>query len=49
MRLLLFIFLLAGVLPLFAQDADALRHFDYDHKASPDLREVGVEQRTGPH
>jgi dienelactone hydrolase len=45
MRLLLFIFLLAGVLPLFAQDADVLRHFDYDHKTSPDLREVGVEQR----
>jgi hypothetical protein len=46
MRLLLFMFLLAGVLPLFAQDADVLRHFDYDHKASLDLREVGVEQRT---
>jgi dienelactone hydrolase len=45
MRLLLFIFLLAGVLPLFPQDADVLRHFDYDHKASLDLREVGVEQR----
>jgi dienelactone hydrolase len=45
MRLLLSIFLLAGVLPLCAQDPDILRRFDYDHKASLDVREVGVEQR----
>ena len=45
MRLLLSIFMLAGVVPLFAQDADVLRHFDYDHKASLDVREVGVEHR----
>ncbi|HWY56429.1 MAG TPA: hypothetical protein VNZ03_18330 [Terriglobales bacterium] len=45
MRLLLSIFMLAGVVPLFAQDADLLRHFDYDHKASLDVREVGVEHR----
>jgi dienelactone hydrolase len=45
MRLLLSILMLAGVVPLFAQDADLLRHFDYDHKASLDVREVGVEHR----
>jgi dienelactone hydrolase len=29
----------------FAQDADLLRHFDYDQKAPLDLQESGVEQR----
>jgi len=45
MQLLLSAILLAAVLPLFAQDTDVLRHFDYDQKASLDLREVGVEHR----
>ena len=45
MRLLLSIFLLTAVLPLFAQDKDVLRRFDYDHKASLDVREAGVERR----
>jgi dienelactone hydrolase len=31
--------------PVFAQDAEALRHFDYDQKAPLGLKEVGVEQR----
>lgn len=30
---------------LFAQDADLLRHFDYDQKAPLDIQEAGVEQR----
>ena len=30
---------------LFAQDADLLRHFDYDQKAPLDIKEAGVEQR----
>jgi dienelactone hydrolase len=30
---------------LFAQDADLLRHFDYDQKAPLDLKEAGVEHR----
>jgi dienelactone hydrolase len=42
---LFFTILLAGVLPLFAQNADVLRRFDYDQKASLDVREIGVEQR----
>jgi dienelactone hydrolase len=29
----------------FAQDADVLRHFDYDQKAPLDIREAGVEHR----
>jgi dienelactone hydrolase len=33
------------VLPLFAQDADLLRHFDYDQKAALDIQEAGVEHR----
>ena len=45
MQLLLFAILLAAVLPLFAQDADVLRHFDYDQKAAVDLQEIGVEHR----
>jgi len=40
------LFLLA-VLPLFAQDAALLRHFDYDQKAPLDTKEAGVEHR-GP-
>lgn len=43
MRKLLLAFLLCFVLPLFAQDADLLRHFDYDQKAPLDLQEIGVE------
>lgn len=38
------IWLLAGV-PLFTQDADLLRHFDYDQKAPLGIQEVGVEHR----
>src|SRR5580693_2948320 len=45
MQLLLFAILLAAVLPLFAQDADVLRHFDYDQKAAAALQEIGVEHR----
>jgi len=45
MQLLLSAILLAAVLPLFAQDTDVLRHFDYDQKASLDLQEIGVEHR----
>jgi hypothetical protein len=30
---------------LFAQDAELLRHFDYDSKAPLDVQEAGVEQR----
>ena len=45
MQLLLFAILLAAVLPLFAQDTDVLRHFDYDQKAAVDLQEIGVEHR----
>jgi len=32
-------------LPLPAQDAEMLRHFDYNRKASLDIQEAGVEQR----
>jgi dienelactone hydrolase len=45
MQLLHSAILLATVLPLFAQDTNVLRHFDYDQKASLDLQEVGVERR----
>ena len=45
MQLLPSAILLAAVLPLFAQDTDVLRHFDYDQKASLDLQEIGVEHR----
>lgn len=37
--------LLIAALPLLAQDADLLRHFDYDPKAPLDFQEVGVEHR----
>jgi dienelactone hydrolase len=45
MRKLQLAFLLCAVLPLFAQDADLLRHFDYDPKAPLDIQEVGVAHR----
>ena len=45
MQLLLSAILLAAVLPLFAQDTDVLRRFDYDQRASLDLQEIGVERR----
>jgi hypothetical protein len=45
MRKLQLAFLLCAVLPLFAQDADLLRHFDYDQKAPLDIQEVGVAHR----
>jgi dienelactone hydrolase len=45
MQLLLSALLLTVALLLFAQDKDALRHFDYDQKAPLDIREVGVEHR----
>ena len=34
-------------LPGFAQDADMLRHFDYDQHSSLDVKEIGVEKRGG--
>jgi hypothetical protein len=42
--------LLAGILalsalPSLAQDAELLRHFDYDQKAPLELKEIGVERR----
>ena len=45
MRKLKLATLLLAVSPLFAQDADLLRHFDYDQKASLDIQEVGVDHR----
>ena len=30
---------------LFAQDRELVRHFDYDQKASLDIKEIGIEQR----
>jgi len=45
MRKLQLATLLLAVLPLLAQDADLLRHFDYDQKAPFDTQEVGVEHR----
>lgn len=37
--------MLSAVLPLFAQDASLLRHFDYDRTAPLDIRETSVEHR----
>lgn len=37
--------LLIAAPSLFGQDADLLRHFDYDRKASLDIQETGVEHR----
>jgi dienelactone hydrolase len=45
MRLLISDILLAATFPSFAQDAELLRHFDYDQKAPLDVQEVGVEHR----
>jgi dienelactone hydrolase len=45
MRILCTVLLLTATLPLLAQDADLLRHFDYDQKAAFDMQEAGVEQR----
>jgi dienelactone hydrolase len=48
MRILLIVLLatpLTGASILLAQDAALLRHFDFDQKASLDLKESGVEHR----
>src|SRR2546426_2220387 len=37
--------LLLGASPLFAQDAELIRHFDYDQKAPLGIKEMGVERR----
>ncbi len=37
--------LLMATLPLFAQDTEVLRRFDYDQKAPLDIKEAGVERR----
>lgn len=49
LRLSQFILLL-GVLvitasPMFAQDSDLIRHFDYDREAPIGVKEIGVERR----
>jgi dienelactone hydrolase len=31
--------------PLFAQDADLIRHFDYDQKSPLNLKQIGIERR----
>ena len=45
MRLTLSLVLLIGASPLFAQDADLVRRFDYDKTAKLDGKEIGVERR----
>src|SRR5579863_5581065 len=45
MRKLSAAILFLAALPLLAQEADLLRHFDYDQKAPLDIREAGVEHR----
>ena len=45
MRLLFSTILLIVAATSSAQDAEVLRHFDYDQKAPLDVREVGIEQR----
>jgi dienelactone hydrolase len=45
MRILARIILLIVALPLLAQDAALLRHFDYDQTASLDIQEISVEHR----
>ncbi|MGA8152698.1 MAG: hypothetical protein WB952_17235 [Terriglobales bacterium] len=45
MRILCTGILLIGALPLLAQDAGLLHHFDYDQKATLDIQETGVEHR----
>jgi len=47
MQILGTVILLIAALPLVAQDADLLRHFDYDQSAALDLQEAGVEHRGG--
>jgi dienelactone hydrolase len=44
MRISLPAVLLSLCLPLSAQDTEMLRHFDYDQRASLDIKEVGVEK-----
>lgn len=39
--------LATGALPLLAQDAEMVRHFDYDSKAPLGIKELGVEHRGG--
>ena len=34
-----------SALPLLAQDAELVRHFDYDQKAALEVKEIGVERR----
>src|SRR6266480_7754458 len=36
-----------NALPLLAQDAEFIRHFDYDSKAELGIKEIGVEHRGG--
>ncbi len=43
--ILLIAVLLLCILPLFAQDAELIRHFDYDQKASLSVKEIGVAHR----
>src|SRR5579863_10309346 len=45
MRKLSAAILFLAALPLLAQEADLLRHFDYDQKAPLDIREASVEHR----
>jgi dienelactone hydrolase len=45
MRMLLTAILLIGMSRLVAQDAEVLRHFDYDQKAPLHIEEVGVDRR----
>jgi dienelactone hydrolase len=39
--------LATGAVPLLAQDAEMIRHFDYDSKAPLGIKELGVEHRGG--
>jgi dienelactone hydrolase len=43
--LLLIVIPSVAVLPLVAQDAELVRHFDYDKRFSIGLKEIGVERR----
>lgn len=45
MRIVFPTVLLLFSLPMLAQDAEMLRHFDYDQKASLDIKESGVQKR----
>ena len=38
-------FLLIIAAPICAQDAELIRHFDYDRKAPLGIKEIGVERR----